>query len=309
MNIVKSIEEITEPFTKGVITIGNFDGVHLGHQSLLHIVVEKAHNIGGTALAMTFDPHPIRVLKPNHHPPLITLMEQKIELISKTGIDFLICVPFDKQFADITADQFIRDLLIKRIGMESIIVGHDYTFGKNREGNLGLLEKYAGLLGFEIVVADWIKAIQNGNTRISSTVIRELVIAGKVEQAQKILGRNYQIRGVVTSGRKRGGRLLGFPTANINLVDELCPKSGVYAVLVEHNKKTYQGVANIGYSPTFDDNIFTVEVHILDFDQNIYDEQIKVDFVHHLRSEIKFSNIDELAAQIKKDIIKARSVL
>ncbi|MGD9053970.1 MAG: bifunctional riboflavin kinase/FAD synthetase [Desulfobacterales bacterium] len=309
MKIFDHLENIQQPFTNAVITIGNFDGVHIGHQALFHEVIEKAEAIKGTAIAMTFEPHPMRVLKQNNHPPLITLYEQKKELIERSGIDVLICVPFTKQFAALTAEEFIKDLLIKKIGMKAIIVGKDYTFGKNREGNLAVLQSYAAQMGYEVIVAEWIKAIRNAPDRISSTRVRNLVMAGEIETARKMLGRHYQIRGLVVKGRDRGGRLLGIPTANINLQDELCPKTGIYAVTVEYQQRLYRGVANIGYSPTFNDNEFTVEVHILDFDENIYDRKIRVNFIERIRDEKKFGGIDDLKSQIHQDIKAARKIL
>jgi riboflavin kinase/FMN adenylyltransferase len=309
MKIIDRLENITQPFKNAVITIGNFDGVHIGHQALFHEVIEKADAIDGTSIAMTFDPHPIRVLQKNNIPPLITLQEQKTELIERSGMEVLICIPFTKQFASLSAEDFIKNLLVDKIGMKAIIVGGDYTFGKNREGNLALLKSFAFQLGYEVIVADWIKAAQNVSDRISSTKIRELVMAGNIEPANKMLGRHYQIRGRVVKGRDRGGKLLGIPTANINLQDELCPKTGIYAVTVEYNNRIHKGVANIGYSPTFDDNEFTVEVHLLDFAENIYDEKIRVNFIERIRDEKKFADISELKEQINQDVKAADKIL
>jgi riboflavin kinase/FMN adenylyltransferase len=309
MKIIDRLENITQPFKNAVITIGNFDGVHIGHQALFHEVIEKADSIDGTSIAMTFDPHPVRVLQKNNNPPLITLHEQKIELIERTGIEILICIPFTNQFASLSAEDFIKSLLIDKIGMKAVVVGGDYTFGKNREGNLAVLKSYAPQLGYEVIVADWIKAARNISDRISSTKIRELVTAGNLEPASKMLGRHYQIRGRVVRGRDRGGKLLGIPTANINLQDELCPKTGIYAVTVEYDNRIYKGVANIGYSPTFDDNEFTVEVHLLDFAENIYDEKIRVNFIERIRDEKKFADISELKEQINQDIKTADKIL
>jgi riboflavin kinase / FMN adenylyltransferase len=309
MQIINRLDEIEKPIPNAIVTIGNFDGVHIGHQALMHTVIEKAHAVGGTAVAITFDPHPIRVLATNGHPPLITLTEQKTELIAKAGIDTLISIPFDREFAAIAPREFVADLLVGRIGMKALAIGRDYTFGRKREGNLKMLQQWAPELGYEVMVVDWIRPSDNRFQRISSTRIRELVMAGDMDGAKRLLGRNYQIRGVVATGRDRGGKLLGFPTANINLQDELSPKTGVYAVTVEHDDKILEGVANIGYSPTFDDHLFTVEVHILDFDQNIYGESIRVNFIQRLRGEIKFDSIDALADQIRIDIKKAREFL
>ena len=309
MNIIEDIEKIDHPYKNAVITIGNFDGVHIGHQALFHQVIEKARALQGTSIVMTFEPHPARVLKQNNHPPLITLYEQKIELIEKAGIDILICIHFTREFASIPAKEFIEEILVDRIGTKAVVVGKDYTFGKNREGNLDLLKTYGKRLGFEVIVVREIQMSNNSEDKISSTRIRELISDGKVAESQKLLGRHYQIRGTVMTGRDRGGRLLGFPTANINLYDELSPKTGVYAVTVECKGSKYKGVANIGYSPTFDDRIFTVEAHILDFNDDIYGQKIRVNFIKRLRDEKKFLNISELSKQIKKDINKARNIL
>ena len=310
MELIEDIETITKPYKNAVLTIGNFDGVHIGHQALFHQVIEKADALGGTSVAITFDPHPIRVLKKNGHPPLITLYEQKKELIEKSGVDVLIRIPFTTEFADITAKAFVEDILFNRIGMKAIVIGQDYTFGKNREGNLDLLREYGQRLGFEVIVAGWIEHSSHADVgRISSTRIRELVTEGAVDEAHKMLGRDYQVRGSVEGGRNRGGKLLGFPTANIKLTDELCPKAGVYAVTVECQDKTCEGVANIGYSPTFDDNLFTVEVHILEFDADIYGQTISVNFVKRIRDEVKFANISELTDQIQKDIATTHDIL
>lgn len=309
MKLIENLEDIHAPFPNAVITIGNFDGVHIGHQALFHEVIEKADILNGTSLAMTFEPHPIRVLKKNGHPPLITLFNQKVELIAKSGIDVLICVPFTREFSLITAKEFVLDILLGLIGTRVIVVGRDYTFGKNKEGNLNLLQSYAETFDFELDVVDWIPVSNSPASRISSTRIRKLVMDGAVNEAQKLLGRYYQIRGTVVPGRNRGGKLLGFPTANIKLHDELCPKPGIYAVTVECMRQRFKGVANIGYSPTFNDNELTVEAHILDFDKDIYGHEIRVNFIRLIRDEIKFSSVSELSDQIGKDVLKAREIL
>ena len=309
MKVINSLEEINTPFKRAVVTIGNFDGVHLGHQALFHEVIEKSESLDGTSIAITFDPHPMRVLYKNNLPPLITLKEQKVELIERTDLDVLVCIPFTKAFAQLSPREFVEDVLIRKIGMVAIIVGRDYTYGKNRTGNVGMLRTFAELFDFELILADWIQTSRSKGDRISSTRIRDLVTDGAVDKVQPLLGRFYQVRGTVAAGRDRGGKLLGFPTANINLQDELCPKTGVYAVTVEYEQNQYDGVANIGYSPTFDDHIFTVEVHLLDFDRNIYDQKIKVNFIKRIRDELKFSSISDLSDQIKLDVVKARKII
>ncbi|MDJ0884479.1 MAG: bifunctional riboflavin kinase/FAD synthetase [Desulfobacterales bacterium] len=308
MIIIERTEDIEKPFHKAVVTIGNFDGVHIGHQSLFHQVVQKAEAIGGTSIAITFEPHPLRVLTKDQQPPLITLYEQKKELIATTDLDALICLPFTPEFATISARAFIEDLLIGRIGMQAIIVGQDYSFGRHREGDIELLQTLGAELNYDVIVADWITAAHGSKGRISSTRIRKLVMDGRLSEARQLLGRHYQIRGTVIEGRNRGGKLLGFPTANIQLHDELCPKTGIYAVTIDLEGQMLQGVANIGYSPTFDDHVFTVEVHILDFEADIYGRKIKVNFLKRIRDEIKFNSLDALSSQIRKDIEVARDL-
>lgn len=309
MQLIEDLDVVKRPFPQAVITIGNFDGVHIGHQSLFKMVRDKAAALKGTAVAMTFDPHPARFLNTNGHPPLITVKEQKIELIAATGMDVLICVPFTRQFANLAPEVFVLDLLMTRLGMSAMVVGRDYSFGRNRTGNLAVLQSLALAHGFEVLVADWVPAHTANHGRISSTRIRELVMAGAVDEARHLLGRDYQIRGQVTFGRNRGGRLLGFPTANIRLYDELCPQMGVYAITVEYGNQHYQGVANIGYSPTFDDHAFTIEVHILDFSRDIYGQTLRVNFIQRIRGERRFPSVKELAEQIQKDIVQARAIL
>jgi len=308
MELIENITQINKPFKNAVITIGNFDGVHKGHQSLFQQVIEKARQLHGTSIAITFDPHPLKALGFSG-PPMITRRDQKVELIEKCGLDVLLCIPFDKVFASITAHDFIEKILVNKIGMKAIIIGADYLFGKDRQGNIELLKEEEGRLGFETIVSPWINNTGSDLERISSTRIREIVMEGKVDQAMKYLGRHYQIRGKVIKGRKRGGSMLGFPTANIKLHDELCPEHGVYAVTVETTKGNFRGVANIGFSPTFGDQMFTIEVHILDFNHDIYDTRIRVNMVKKLRDEKKFSSIQELSEQIKKDIKIAKDIL
>jgi riboflavin kinase/FMN adenylyltransferase len=305
---IDRLEQIKEPFKRAVVTIGNFDGVHIGHQALFYEVIEKADRLDGTSVSITFDPHPLRLLQPSNRLPLITPFEQKAELIERAGIDVLICIPFSREFAAIPAREFVEGLLVRKIGMKAIVVGEDYTFGKNREGNVAMLQSLAPRLGYEVIVTSAIRSVKGLAARVSSTAIRELVLDGDMEKAQQMLGRLYQVRGRVVTGRNRGGRLLGFPTANLELLDELCPKTGIYAVKVDVADAVFQGVANIGYSPTFNDHQFTVEVHILDFNQAIYGQKIRVNFAKRIRDEMKFGSIDELKRQISADIETARQI-
>ncbi|MDA3915809.1 MAG: bifunctional riboflavin kinase/FAD synthetase [Deltaproteobacteria bacterium] len=308
MELIENIDQIDAPFKNAVFTTGNFDGVHKGHQSLCQQVIDKARQINGTSVVMIFDPHPLETLGMPSPAP-ITKRDQKIELIEKCGVDILLCIKFDKVFASTAAINFIKEILVKKIGIKAIIIGADYSFGKNRTGNIELLKEQGKILGFETIISAWTTDTDSGNRRISSTRIRNIVSDGRVDQAMKYLGRHYQIRGKVIKGRERGGSKLGFPTANIKLHDELCPKIGVYAVLVETSLGNFKGVANIGFSPTFGDHMFTIEVHILNFNHDIYNTRIRVNMVKRLRDEKKFDSIEQLSEQIRQDIEIAKEIL
>ena len=309
MQVIHGLDNIQSPFKNAVVAVGNFDGVHLGHQAIFASVREKAAAIDGTSVVITFEPHPVRVLNHREPPPVITLLDQKLELIEKQKIDAVVVIPFTHDFAAVTARSFVEDILVGKIGMKGIVIGRDYVFGKNRQGNVDYL-KSAGLeFGFEVMVPHWVAMKKSLPERVSSTRIREIIQQGDVGYARHLLGRYYQLRGTVSEGRRRGGRQLGFPTANIQIDDELCPMQGVYAVTVEIEAGLFMGVANIGYSPTFDDHVFTVEVHILDFEGDLYGKPIRVNFIERIRDEKKFSSIDELAAQISRDIETGRNIL
>jgi len=305
MKVISSLEDIKEPFAYAVITVGNFDGVHIGHQGLLKEVKKRADKMSGTSIVLTFEPHPLKVLKEKKI-PLITPFERKIELIEKLGIDVVICLPFTREFSKVSAREFVEEILLKKIGMKEIVVGYDYTFGHKREGNIDLLKKLGDELGFKVCI---LGPILVDNMIVSSTRIRNLIMEGELEKVKILLNRYYQVSGEVIAGHDRGGRLLGFPTANLKLVNEVFPKNGVYVVEVIYNNKVYGGVTNIGFKPTFGNDALSVETHILDFDQNIYGKKIKLNFIKRLRNEKRFSSIEALAAQIKRDIEEARKIL
>ena len=307
MFLIRQLDELERQFPNPVLTIGNFDGVHLGHRVLFDMVKKRAADIDGTSMVMTFEPHPLRVLTNKKNPPLITLYDQKIELIEKAGIDVIICLEFTRALAALEPEEFVKDILVERIGVRELVIGYDYTFGHKARGKRELLIEMGRDYGFEVHTV----SAQPGYNGVitSSTRIRHLVTSGEVDQAPELLGRYYRITGKVVRGQNRGGRLLGFPTANLNLVDELIPKVGVYAVRVTHRDRTYSGVANIGYNPTFGNMALSVEVHCFDFKEDIYDETIKVDFVARVRDEKKFSSPKDLAAQINRDCLLARDIL
>ena len=306
MDVIRDLDSLQEPLRNPVLTIGNFDGVHRGHLALFEKVKQRAKAVGGQSAVMTFEPHPTKVMNFGKGPPLITPVNQKLDLIKKAGIEVIFCLPFTRQFAAISAEDFVRKILVQKIGIKEIVVGYDYTFGHNREGNISFLKKRGAELGFVVHI---VEPVHIDNKLVSSTSIRKLVQEGNLEEAKKYLGRDYQIQGTVVKGQSRGVKLLGFPTANLKLIDELFPKRGVYAVTVLIDGKKYQGVTNIGHNPTFGSNALSLETHVLDFNKNILGKTIKVNFVQRLRDEKSFQSAEALSRQIAKDVEEARKIL
>jgi riboflavin kinase/FMN adenylyltransferase len=306
MEVISGIDNINRAFRNPALTIGNFDGVHIGHIGLFQLVRELAEKLEGESLVISFNPHPIKVLCPCNGPPLITPHEQKVQLIEEAGIDVLVVIEFTRAFAQLNARHFVQNIICEKIGARVVVVGPDYRFGHKREGDIPFLAQMGEKLGFEVQVVPDLTV--NGR-KVSSSTIRNFVIAGDLENARLMLGRDYQVTGQVVPGRDRGGRLLGFPTANLKLIDELTPKPGVYATEVFVDGQRHEGATNIGYSPTFKNGTFSVETHILDFSGDIYGKFIQVRFIQRLRDEKAFSGPDQLSAQIRKDAEQARKVL
>ncbi len=306
MKIFRNIEEIVGKFENPCVTIGNFDGVHLGHQRLFEVVEQRAFHSHGTSIAITFDPHPLQVLKPGGI-KLVSTCEQKTELIEMSGIDVLVIIPFNKEFSVTTAEQFVDEILIERIGVKDLFVGYDYAFGKGRAGNIDFLKEQGRTKGFSVTVID---AYFEAETLVSSTKVRQLVAEGKMVETSQLLGCYYQIRGEVQRGKQRGGKEIGFPTANLHIDEEdLVPKRGVYVCQVVCDDIYYGGVINIGYNPTFGEETLVAETHIFDFSRNIYGKPIKVNLLKFLRGEEKFNSIEELSAQISKDVVMSKEIL
>ena len=305
MRIHESLAAI-EPtsYPKPVLALGNFDGVHLGHQKIFRHVVSRADEIGGTPMVFTFDCHPLKVLAPERAPLVLTTNAQKRSLIGALGVRVGLWIPFTEQFARQKPLAFIRDVLQERIGVHELVVGYDFRFGHCRAGNVSLLQQQAAAHGYEVTV---IPAVKLGDTVVSSSTIRALLQKGQVEEAARLLGRNYVLAGSVVEGFHRGAKL-GFPTANVRIDHELVPRVGVYAVGVEWKGRHYPGVANVGNNPTFGNESLSVEVHLLDFEGDLYDAQLGVAFVARVRDERKFASVDELVAQIACDVQQARRI-
>lgn len=288
-----------------VVTIGNFDGVHRGHAEIFSHLKQTSMNLGVPSVVVTFEPHPLKVLMPECAPLLITTFEQKCALIEQYGIDYLFSIPFSLEFSKVSADDFVCNILCASLGMRHIIIGHDYAFGKNREGNFSTLERLGALNGFTL---EDLPPIGTGGVVFSSSLVRAAIADGDMAAATRILGRNFQVTGTVVHGRDIG-KTLGFPTANIATDNELIPPDGVYAVIGKIDGQFVKGACNIGCNPTFGSNSRTIEVFLLDFSRQIYNHSIDVFFIQKLRSEYKFPDADALKMQIHRDVETARSVL
>ncbi|MEK9629666.1 MAG: bifunctional riboflavin kinase/FAD synthetase [Nitrospinota bacterium] len=305
MKIIRGTKNISGPFPYPVVTLGNFDGVHVGHQILFKKAAEIAREKGGTSIAFTFEPHPLKIIAPEKVPPLLTHFNKKMKLIEACNIDSVICADFTRKFADQRPRDFSKDILSEKIGAKEVVVGFDYAFGKGREGTIPYLKKMGEEFGFIVNVVD---PIQLDGLTVSSSHVREVIEAGNMEAAKKFLGRYYSIVGPVVSGYKTG-QAIGFPTANIDTSKVQIPGTGVYAVRMIYQNNSYDAVANIGFNPTFNRDRLSVEVHIFDFNQVIYGKEIEVEFISRIRSEIAFKSKEELVDQINKDIEKAKTIL
>lgn len=306
MNVFNSLDEIGDDFRGAVATIGNFDGVHRGHRHIFEMVIREARRRQCPAMVITFEPHPKMVLHPERKPfYLITSLQEKIDRIAETGIDGLLLIPFSLEFSRTTAREFVQDMLWGRLRIRKIFIGHDYTFGRNKEGNETLLLSLGEQLGFAVEV---ISALKAGDRVISSTRTRNALLEGRVGEAAVYLGRPYNLGGVVIEGHRRG-RLLGFPTANIRPDKALIPARGIYAVRVLLEGRSLQGVLNIGFNPTFADNALSVEVFIFDFDEDIYGKRLDLLFIDRIRDEMKFEGPDRLVEQIRRDVQTAKQIL
>ena len=306
MEIIRGLEALNKSYPNTVLTIGNFDGVHLGHQKIILEVLKRSEEIKGTSMAVTFEPHPMKVLAPEREIRILTTLEEKAKLIEEMGVNVLLCINFNKEFANLLPDDFIEDVLVKKINAKEIIVGTNYAFGKNKKGTVELLRTRGKKYGFRV------KAVRNvrvyGNI-VSSSSIRSLLLKGAVYDTSTFLGRAYSIEGSVIKGKGRGKNLLNIPTANITTPVEIAPKEGVYAVRVGFNNSIYEGVANIGKNPTFGNTDVSYEVHLLNFSGDLLGEDIRIFFIDRLRGEQLFPDILSLEKQIRNDIERVREIL
>ncbi|MFT4969223.1 MAG: riboflavin kinase/FMN adenylyltransferase [Chitinophagales bacterium] len=307
MRVFKRLDNLPQ-FKDAVITIGTFDGVHKGHQKILKRIADLAKSKNGESILVTFHPHPRFVLQPgNKDLQLLNTLEEKITLLEESGLDNLVVAPFSKEFSQMPALAYIKDFLVKNFHPNTIVIGYDHHFGINRSGNIDLLLEYQNVFDFEVIE---ISKETLEDIAISSTKIRNALLAGDVESGNQLLGHPYLISGFVTKGEQIG-RTIGFPTANIQLaVDyKLVPKTGVFAVYIYVKGKEYKGMLNIGYRPTVEGTGKTIEVNIFNFDEDIYGDEITIKLIKRLRSEQKFESLSQLKKQIAKDKEQALTLL
>jgi len=306
MDIIKDIVSLKKSYPNTVLTIGNYDGVHLGHQKILSMVGKKAEEIGGTSMVMTFDPHPVKVIAPEKNVKLLTTPEEKARLIAKMGIDVLLFITFTKEFSQIAPDDFISEILVKKLNIKEVIVGANYSFGKSKKGDIDLLRKRGKEFGFHATAVQ--DVMLHGNI-VSSSSIRSLLLKGAVQDVITYLGRAYSILGTVIKGKGRGKSILNIPTANITSPVEIAPKEGVYAVRVGYKGSIYDGAANIGKNPTFGNTDVSYEVHLFGFSGDLIGESLRIYFIDRIRNERTFPDVATLEKQIRDDMDIAGKIL
>lgn len=304
MKIIRNLSHIGK-LKNPVVTIGNFDGVHMGHRQIFRQLRQATAEIDGVSVVITFAPHPLKVVPSSKKLRLINTYEEKEMLIEASGVDYLLIIPFTQEFAALSAMEFVRDILVRTIGIKKLIIGYDYAFGRNREGNIGFLRQLGKEYGFAVEV---LEPIWDGKTLFSSTNIRKMVEEGNVKDVVRLLGRQFSIGGKVIHGHSRG-KLLGFPTANLQTDSELIPKCGVYAVKVKIDGKIYDGACNIGPNPTFGDEAISIEAFIFDFEGDLYGRNLLIFFIERVRDERKFPDSCALQKAIEADVAQCREVL
>jgi riboflavin kinase / FMN adenylyltransferase len=311
MEVVRDVGVGSPPARGSVVTIGAYDGVHLGHQALIAEVRRRAEALGCDSTVVTFDRHPAAVVRPATAPRLLTDLEQKLELLAATGIDRCVVLTFDEIRSHEPAEDFVRNVLVGALGARLVIVGEDFHFGYQRSGNVAVLREMGADLGFDVEGIELVAA-PGTDVRASSTAIRHALVAGDLDAARAMLGRDHEVRGIVAHGDKRG-RELGFPTANVSVPGEiLLPREGIYAGrYVRPDGSVWPAALNLGRRPMFyaEANVSLLEAHLLDFDGELYEEPARVRFVAYLRPEARFDSVDELVEQIRRDCDRARVIL
>ncbi len=306
MEIFQNIKDFKDSQSFIVLTLGMYDGVHLGHQKILEEVVRRAKEHHGKSVLLTFSPHPRKVLQEGVELKMLSLQEEKLALLEKIGLDYVIVHPFTKEFSRLNSIDFVRDLLVNQLGVNQLVIGYDHHFGRNREGSFNDLEELSEVYDFELFK---IGAQHFSEITVSSTKIRNALLTGEIEKANRLLHYLYSIEGVIIHGDKIG-RTLNFPTANLKVDHEkLIPQNGVYLFQTIYHTKHYYGLVNIGTRPTLQEKENRIEAFLFDFNQEIYDEKLKIEFLKKIRDEEKFDSIDALKKQIESDYQKAKEII
>ena len=306
MKVIQSIAAFNSS-EKTIVTIGTFDGIHIGHQKILKNLIRTANNEGKKSVLLTFFPHPRMVLQKENKILLLNTIKEKSSLLEKMGLDYLIIHPFSREFSRLTALEFVRDILVNKLNTSRLIIGYDHHFGKNREGNIHQLKEYSLLYDFKV---EEIPAQDIDDVSVSSTKIRTALKDGNLKTANNYLGYHYMLNGTVVSGKKLGGTI-GFPTANLEIKEpyKLIPKTGVYIIKTHINTVLYTGIMNIGFNPTVLGKHQTIEAHLFDFNEDLYGKEITIEFIYFLREEHKFESVEELVVQLNIDKENAISYL
>lgn len=306
MKVIVDIQKSEERLKNSYVALGTFDGVHRGHRVLINSAIEEAKKNGGISVVYTFLNHPLEIIAPERVPKMINTIDEKLRLLEEMGVDYVVLQTFDEKYAETSKEEFIDKILIEYLGAREIFVGFNYTFAERGSGNVEYLRKVAPEKGIKL---NEIKAIEYKGQVLSSTLIRKFILEGKIEEANMFLGRPFFISGEVEHGKKLG-RVLGFPTANLKVVNKVYPPFGIFGgtVLIEGEKEKYNAVVNIGKNPTLKPGELSVEVHILDFNRDIYGKKIDVSIEKHLRDEKKFGSMEELRQGIRNDVENWRKI-
>ena len=300
--LIFELDEFRGDLQGGALSIGNFDGVHRGHARLVQRLTQLAERVGGPSVVFTFDPHPVRILRPTETPPPLTWIRRKHELLSELGVDVVVAFPTNRELLELSYQDFFQQIVVERIDAKAMVEGPNFFFGKNREGNINNLPELCSSRGIQFEV---VEPSLKGSDMVSSSRIRQLIACGDVAQASQLLTQPYRIHGLVTHGAARG-REIGFPTANLDAIDTLVPAHGVYAGRAYIQDNVKPAAIHIGPNPTFGENMSKVEIHILDFDAMVYGEVLEVDFLIKLRETQQFASGDALVAQLNRDVSDTR---
>jgi riboflavin kinase/FMN adenylyltransferase len=304
VTLIRNLAAAPSAIRSGAVAIGNFDGVHRGHARIVEALIASARRVGGPAVVFTFDPHPVRLLRPDQAPPPLTWIDRKVELLAELGIDWVIAYPTDEALLRLTAREFFDRIVRGQLDARALVEGPNFYFGRGRQGTIDVLRGFCAETSVDLAV---VEPLTIAGEAVSSSRVRRLIAAGEVTEAGRLLTRPYRIRGMVTHGAARGTRI-GFPTANVDAIDTLLPAAGVYAGRASAGGMVWPAAVNLGPNPTFGEHAVKVEVHLIGFDGQIYGQALEVDFIERLRDIQPFRGVEELVSQLRRDVARARSV-